>query len=175
MIETARAQVDRLTVMICGKPEQTIPTERRADWLREIHPNVVVLAIDDTLGDDDSQGWAAHTIEELGKAPNVVFTSEEYGDPYARFLGCRHVLVDKARGRFPCSWTAIRADPFAFWEYLEPCVRAYFVKRIALIGAESSGTATMARALATHYGTVWVPEYGRDYWAAKMHRPDALT
>jgi nicotinamide riboside kinase len=35
------------------------------------------------------------------------------------------------------------------------------VKRICLLGAESTGKATLARSLATAYGTVWNPEYGR--------------
>ena len=37
------------------------------------------------------------------------------------------------------------------------------VKRVVVIGSESSGTTTLARALAGHYRTVWVPEYGRMY------------
>ncbi|MDP3615664.1 MAG: ATP-binding protein, partial [Rubrivivax sp.] len=38
------------------------------------------------------------------------------------------------------------------------------VRRIALLGGESSGKTTLARALAGHLGTVWVPEYGRQLW-----------
>jgi NadR type nicotinamide-nucleotide adenylyltransferase len=67
----------------------------------------------------------------------------------------------------------VRADPLACWEYLAPCVRAYFCKRVCVVGAESSGTTTLAAALAAHYNTVWVPEYGRAYYEAKMRRPDA--
>jgi NadR type nicotinamide-nucleotide adenylyltransferase len=37
------------------------------------------------------------------------------------------------------------------------------VARIALLGAESSGKSTLAEALAAHYGTVWVPEYLREF------------
>lgn len=37
-------------------------------------------------------------------------------------------------------------------------------RRIALLGGESSGKTTLARALAEHLGTVWVPEYGRELW-----------
>jgi NadR type nicotinamide-nucleotide adenylyltransferase len=37
------------------------------------------------------------------------------------------------------------------------------VSRIAILGAESSGKSTLADALATHYGTVWVPEYLREF------------
>jgi NadR type nicotinamide-nucleotide adenylyltransferase len=37
------------------------------------------------------------------------------------------------------------------------------VKRVAILGAESSGKSTLAAALALHYGTVWVPEYLREF------------
>jgi NadR type nicotinamide-nucleotide adenylyltransferase len=35
--------------------------------------------------------------------------------------------------------------------------------RVAILGAESSGKSTLAAALAAHYGTVWVPEYLREF------------
>lgn len=37
------------------------------------------------------------------------------------------------------------------------------VKRIALLGAESTGKTTLARSLALRFQTLWVPEYARDY------------
>ena len=38
------------------------------------------------------------------------------------------------------------------------------VRRIALLGGESSGKTTLARALAERLGAPWVPEYGRQRW-----------
>lgn len=35
--------------------------------------------------------------------------------------------------------------------------------RIAILGAESSGKSTLAEALARRYGTLWVPEYLREF------------
>ena len=109
------------------------------------------------------------------RRPDVVFTSEAYGDAYAHFLGCPHVSVDRARRIVPCSGTAIRADPLAHWAYLEPPVRGYLAKRVCLVGAESTGKTTLAAALAAHYGTAWVPEYGREYSEAKLARGDYDT
>jgi NadR type nicotinamide-nucleotide adenylyltransferase len=37
------------------------------------------------------------------------------------------------------------------------------VLKVAILGAESSGKSTLAAALAAHYGTVWVPEYLREF------------
>ncbi len=40
------------------------------------------------------------------------------------------------------------------------------VKRLALLGGESSGKTTLAQALAAALQTSWVPEYGRQRWEA---------
>jgi len=37
------------------------------------------------------------------------------------------------------------------------------VKRVCLLGAESTGKSTLARLLADRYRTIWNPEYGRPY------------
>jgi NadR type nicotinamide-nucleotide adenylyltransferase len=38
------------------------------------------------------------------------------------------------------------------------------VRRLALLGGESTGKTTLARALAEQLHTAWVPEYGRQRW-----------
>jgi NadR type nicotinamide-nucleotide adenylyltransferase len=163
LIDTARAQVDELTVIVCGKPEHVPSGELRAAWLREIHPDVQIMLIDDRLDADDSRLWAVNCIHWLGYRPDVVFTSEDYGHAFAHYLGCEHVQVDKARVAVPISATRIRANLLACWDYLEPPVRGYYAKRVCLVGAESTGKTTLAQALAQHYQTVWVAEYGREY------------
>lgn len=37
------------------------------------------------------------------------------------------------------------------------------IKRVAILGAESTGKTTLARSLALRFGTQWVPEYAREY------------
>lgn len=46
------------------------------------------------------------------------------------------------------------------------------VRRVAILGAESSGKSTLAAALARHYGTVWVPEYLREFVESEGRVPD---
>ncbi len=169
LIDTALAQSERVTVMVCEKPEQTISGGLRASWIRSIHPRAEVLVVEDTLPDDDSKAWAEHTIQLLGRTPDAVFTSEDYGSQYAAFMGARHILVDKERVHVPISATQIRADPLTHLDFLEPPVRAFFVLRVCVVGAESTGKTTLATSLARALRTVWVPEYGRTYTEAKMH------
>jgi NadR type nicotinamide-nucleotide adenylyltransferase len=168
LIEFGRERVDELNVIVCQKPDEAPPGKLRVAWLEEIHPGVRFFLIDDTLDADDSQAWAENSIRILGFVPDVVFTSEDYGDPFAHFLGCEHVSVDKARQTVPISATKVRASPLACWEFLEPPVRAYYAKRICLVGAESTGKTMLAQMLAAHYQTVWVPEYGREYSERKL-------
>jgi len=163
LIETALRAVDRLDVLVCVLASQTISGDLRQRWLQEIHPEANVIQIEDIGEDDNSEVWAAYTKRILGWAPDIVFTSEDYGDAYARFLGCRHVLVDHDRHHVPISASKIRSNPLAYWDFLEPCVRSYFVKRVCILGAESTGTTTLTQDLAEHYKTVWVREYGREY------------
>jgi nicotinamide riboside kinase len=46
-------------------------------------------------------------------------------------------------------------------------------RRIAVLGAESSGKSTLAAALAGHYGTLWVPEYLREFVETEGRVPRA--
>lgn len=171
LIDFARERVDRLTVVVCDHRDQDIPGALRAAWLREIHPDADVVVTPDDLPDAPAP-WAERCRALLGRSPDVVFTSEEYGHDFARHLGCRHVLVDRFRTHVPCSGTVIRENPAAFLHFLDPCVRAHYVARVCVLGAESTGTTTMAQALARHFHTCWVPEYGREYSEAKMDRRD---
>ncbi|MDN3354504.1 AAA family ATPase [Actinomadura sp. DC4] len=183
LIDTAAAGCDRLTVVVAASPLESIPIALRAAWLRERHPQPhvdIVAAVDDIEIDYDSDAvWTAHAeiFTTAARDPvDVVFSSEEYGPELARRLGAAHVAVDPARERFPVSGTAVRQDHVATWRWLSPPVRAHLTRRVVVVGAESSGTTTLARALAGHYarrGGVWaatrlVPEYGRLYCEEKL-------
>jgi NadR type nicotinamide-nucleotide adenylyltransferase len=168
LIDTALSRSDRVVVCVVDRPigvTREIPAETRADWLREIHPkaHVIVARQPDDLPDEDSEGWAKFTVNKFGK-PDAVFTSEEYGKRWAGFIGCKHVLVDMDRIKFPVSGTAVRNDPYTYWEWMHPIVRSWYVKRVVMLGVESTGKSTLAKILSKHYKTVCVPEYGRYFY-----------
>jgi HTH-type transcriptional regulator, transcriptional repressor of NAD biosynthesis genes len=163
LIESALRQVDQLSLIICQKRDERPEGQLRASWLQETHPDVNVLLVDDEDYDpNDSALWAQLTRQWLGFVPDLVFTSEDYGDRFARLLGSKHISIDPARTRVPISGSQVRTNPMPNWEFLEPCVRGHYAKRVCIIGAESTGKTTLAQALATHYETNWVSEYGRE-------------
>ena len=130
LIDKALSRVEELTVIVCRRPGETPPADLRAAWLREIHPDVRFIVVDDELDADDSRVWAENSIRWIGFRPDLVFTSEDYGESFARHLGCGHVQVDKARAAVPVSGTLVRSDPLGCWEFLEPPVRAYYARRV---------------------------------------------
>lgn len=168
LINYAIDHSDELTVLICDSPAYTIPAQVRQRWLQKIHPSATVKIIPDIHDDDNSEAWARHTVAFLGYTPDIVFSSEEYGDPYAQFMGCKHIAVDKARVTVPISATRIRADLLKEWEFLHPVVKGDLARRIVVVGAESTGTTTLAQDIANALRVPWVPEYGRLYSEAFM-------
>lgn len=174
LIATAAAQVQHLYVLVCTLPTDPIPGYLRHYWTREMcrHlPNVLVLhhtAIVPSYPHEHPDFWPiwrdtilAHTAPA---AIDVVFSSEDYGDELAQWLGAKHVCVDKARQQVPISATQIRVSPLQHWAYVPHIARHYFAKKVVLTGPESTGKSTLAEALAAHYDTNWLPEFGREYW-----------
>lgn len=129
LIETALTQVDELTVIVCGKKDQTIPPKLRGEWLKKLHPKANVLVIEDItteLIENDPKSWAEATTRWIGHSLDFIFSSEDYGELYAELLGCKHVLVDKTRVKFPISASMIRSNPQEYLRYLDPVVQQYF-------------------------------------------------
>ena len=171
VVRTAAAFSGQLTVLVCTLPSDPIPGAIRAGWMREmaaqIGPHLRVIHVEEEVPqspDEHPRFWEIWTDlcwRHAGRV-DVVFTSEAYGDELARQLGARHHMVDLVRQAFPVSGTAVREDAFRAWDQIPPPVRAYYAARIAVVGPESSGKSTLAARLAAAYGTVWVPEYGRE-------------
>lgn len=129
LIDTALSRSDRVSVIVVFRPDQAIPVGLRADWLRQIHPQAEVIPVDASgMPTDGARLWAEAAIRWLGgRRPDAAFSSESYGGPWCREMGCDHVMVDQARIAVPISGTKIRENPLSALDYLEPPVRAYFL------------------------------------------------
>ncbi len=163
LVDFALERCERVTVLVLGAAAEPIPLPLRREWMRERHPGARVIAGWDELpiDFDDPHVHDLHIalMERLLNEPiDAVFTGEAYGDLLAERWGVEHIC--QPRGGV-ISGTAVRADPAAWWSSLTPPVRAYLCRRVVITGAESTGTTTLARALAERLGTAWVPEVGR--------------
>jgi HTH-type transcriptional repressor of NAD biosynthesis genes len=169
LVETARARVDRLVVLVCSLAREPIPGERRAAWLREMCPGVDVRHHTDENPSWPHEHpefweiWTASIRRLLPIGPDLVFSSEDYGEELARRLGARHVLVDRERRAFPVSGTAVREDPLGHWPFVPECVRPALARRVVVAGPESTGKTTLAREMAARFSTAWVPEFARGH------------
>ena len=197
LVRTAAARCELLSVLVLASAVESIPLADRVAWMRQIHPeeSIRILGGMDEVPVDyqDPTVWDAHltvfrtvlaTAADQSRPPvDAVFTSEAYGPELARRFGARHVSVDPPRRQVDCSGTAVRRDPVAHWHQLAGPVRAGLARRVVVVGAESTGTTTLTRALAETYrarggawaGTRWVPEYGREYTHRKLAELGAAT
>ncbi len=171
VVETALAEVDELILLIYDCPEVTdIPLETRAGWIRTLYPSVKVMEVRGGPSETGTDPAVTRKHEEfiigtLGiRGITHFYSSEPYGRHMSAALGAVDRRVDPDRARVPVSATLIRGDPYRFREYMDPVVYRSFVRNVLLIGAPSTGKTTLAERLAAEYGTVWMPEYGREYW-----------
>jgi len=173
LIDFATTHCDVLYVILCHTDKEPISGSIRQEWLAkalEKRGNTVLIPFcynERELPNTSvtsmmvSQLWSEAFRKLVGHV-DVLFTSEDYGDYVSKFLGIAHIIFDKSRALNPISSTQIRKNPFEFWQFIAKEARPYFVKKIAILGSESTGKSTLTERLAAHYQTNFVSEVGRD-------------
>lgn len=171
VLDTALAEMDEVLAIIYDCPETTpVPLSVRANWIRRLYPGVQVIEAWDgptEVGDSPEirQRHEDYVLNRL-KITGIThfYSSEFYGEHMSQALGAVNRLVDTARQRVPVSATDIRTAPFVYRDYLHPWVYRDLIINVVLLGAPSTGKTTLAARLAEEFNTVWMPEYGREYW-----------
>jgi HTH-type transcriptional regulator, transcriptional repressor of NAD biosynthesis genes len=175
LIGAALERCEQVSVWCYARPDfADMPSPLRRNWLRQVFPAhlfpQLTLLPDapnpplDSAASEVHNAYCKGVLDGWNVHPDVVFSSEDYGEGFAAALGAVHVTVDRGRVQVPVSGTALRADPHGLRHFLNPLVYAHFVRRVAILGAESTGKSTLAAALAEHFGTAYVREYGRDVY-----------
>lgn len=173
LIDTAISKSEVVHVIMTYNSSQSIPGEIRFNAIKETYKNnkkVKVYCISDegipaydheceTL-DEFYSYWIPLVYSQV-ETLDAVFTSENYGDDFAKYLGVEHFLVDKDRTHVPISGTMVRKDPFKYWDYIADSMKSFFVKRVVFMGPESVGKSTITKNVSNSLGTNFVPEYGR--------------
>lgn len=192
LIRRAQETCEEVVLISYSNPEYPgcEPANRRT-WLSNLFPSAILCVVtSESLKRNPTGGFSevplndaeasihrqfvgALCSDQLHILVDAVFTSESYGDGFATDLSQRlrhkveHVLVDVERKEIPISGSALRADVHANRRFLSPFVYSSFVKRICILGGESSGKSTLTAALAKRFETLYVNEYGRDLWEQK--------
>lgn len=178
----AAKKVDRLYLFLSydqkfvdAQPEWIRPklslTDRFRDLLDVVQDeelkNVVVDYVDESNIPGYPAGSAAYAKLIREKQPFVkydfAFSSEpEYESYFNEFFPeAKHVVIDAERKAVPISATMIRNDPYNNFYNLAWPARKRFMKKVAIVGVESTGKTTLTQHLARKFGAGWIPEIGR--------------
>lgn len=171
LIQYARTQAERVTVLLGARPADPIPGVTRLGWLREacdLWQNVQVEYTEEDLPDapvsdrEVSRVWAIY-LQQRFPGVDLIVSSELYGSFVAGYMGISHREYDLPRSRRPLRGREILADPRLYWDDILAPARDFFRTRICVYGPESTGKTTLARKLADYFECAWVPEMAREY------------
>ena len=173
LFDFAIKNCDKLYVIICFTGKESIDHIIRKQWLYQslnIYPSAELVSFGydenelpntSVSSKEVSKKWAA-AFKKILPDIDIVFTSEKYGTYLAEYMHIEHLPFDEPRLMVPISGTAIREKPLSNWEYIPEQVRPYFLKKICIVGAESTGKTTLTKRLGENYRTAYVPEMARE-------------
>lgn len=161
----------RLIVVISeGKLRDEVDVRVRYRWVYQVTghmDNVRIMILTDEAASKEAyteKYWladAGKVKEFAGEPVDVVFCGSDYGRD--SFWGkCYPGAALEVFERDQISSTELRRDIFGHWDWLPAVVRPYYVKRVLLIGGESTGKSTLTVNLANYYNTNYLEEVGRD-------------
>lgn len=125
LIETAIKEMDELYVIVYKTDLIDIPTEERANWIKELYPNVKVILAKNPpkeYGMDERRAkiQTDYLKEMLGDVKATHFySSEEYGKLVAKNLNVSNRVVDFKREFVPISGTMVRSNVDKFSGYVD--------------------------------------------------------
>lgn len=133
-----------------------------------LNHKVIVNYVDESNIPGYPEGGKAYAELIRAKIPAGVvlthaFSSEpEYTEYFSEhFPEVEHVVLDAERSGINISATRIRTNLRDNFGYLSEQAKSRFVKKVAIIGVESTGKSTMAKQLARLFHTTYTEEVGR--------------
>lgn len=171
----AAAMCEELYVVISWcEGRETATKELRYRWIynnTKHLPNVKIILIEDKAHTKEEYNadyyWdkgAKDIKDAIGKPIDAVFCgSDYYGTNRFESLYCpESEIVYFDRNEVPISSTELRFDVYKNWQYIPPICRPAYVKKVLVVGGESTGKSTLVQNLAIAYNTNFVREIGRD-------------
>ncbi len=170
VIETALREMDELIVLIYDTDVIEVLLHIRSRWIKTLYPDVKVIEAWDgpqEVGDTPeikkiNEDYILQKLQDI-KITHF-YSNEFYGEHVSQALGAENRQIDVNRDIFPISATMIRENPYKYKEFISPVVYNDLIIKVVFVGAMSLGKTTISKELAKKYNTVWMPEYGREYW-----------
>ena len=171
IIKAATMCKELYIVISHGSKYEKIDIKVKYRWIYTVTKhlnNVRILILEDNA--DSKASYTEDLWEEdcnkvknmIGKPIDVVFCGSDY-DETSFWNKCypesEFIVFERDEH---ISSTAIRNDVYGHWEWLPQEVRPYFVKKVLLIGGESTGKSTLTANLAKYYNTNFLEEVGRE-------------
>ena len=172
IIKAASMCEELYIVLSYSRMRDRVPMEYRYRWIYNSFKhmdNILIILLEDTektkTDYDTGKAWETgrdEVLRQIGKKVDVVFCGSDYRgtDRYESLYGCPVIYFD--RTECPVSSTDLFRDPFRYWEFIPDIARSFFVKKVLLIGGESTGKSTLAQNLALAFNTNFLREVGRD-------------
>ena len=157
-------------VLSIGVERNEINSRIRYRWLYQLTKhigNVRILTIEDQAGTKEAytrEFWQADAEQiksQIGEKIDVVFCGSDY-DESSFWNICYPESELYIFKRNAISSTAIRKNPYLHWEWLPDIVKPFYVKKVLLMGGESTGKSTLTINLARRFNTNFVEEAGRE-------------
>ncbi len=190
LIESASTCAQNVTVVVMASHAEQLPLDWRVSWLAEhfkMQPHIRMTGVWDDVPVDyeDEAIWQEQVaLMRAGIAQvqanhaelspvDAVFSSESYGDQLATYFGAVSVVVNQERDIVPTSGTALRRQLIDNWHYLPQSVQSGLCHRVVIVGGESAGKTTLAKAISQRLNesvtqSKYIAEYGREYNLLKL-------
>ena len=128
LIEKGIKEMDEFYVLVYETKVIDIPVEQRANWIKELYPEVKILLAKNPPSqyglDEESVKIQMDYLKNIIKDIPVThfYNSEPYGKYVARDLNIEEVQVDRLRQKYAISGTKIRKNVNKNREYIEEIV-----------------------------------------------------
>ncbi len=134
LIETALKEMDEFIVVVYDTNVIDIPTLVRANWIKELYPNIKVIIAHNPptkfgLDKESVNIQMTYLLNLLkGYHPTHFYSSEEYGASVAKYMNIIDRRIDNKRQNIPISASKIRNDLDGNKKWLENNIYEYLKK-----------------------------------------------
>ena len=166
----AASVCEELYIILCRCEERdSVAAELRYRWILNCTrhlANVRILNAEDRAASKEEYDWEAGARDikaAVGKPIDAVFCGSDYRgrNLFEQLYGPECDVVYFDRAEVPVSSGDIRTWASRHWDYIPAVCRSHYVKKVLVVGSESTGKSTLVQNLALAYNTNFVAEYGR--------------